>query len=1097
MKIRYVGALWGLMLGVVLGFAQSSTQGTIVGTVTDPAGGVIPNVKITVIQVETGWTRTTTTDDRGDYRVDFLPPGRYEVRAEGEGFKKTQITGLTVLVGQVLRVDIKMDVGTITEEITVTSGAATLNTETPALGEVVDEIKVADLPLNGREFIQLAALVPGAESGNPKTGAVSSKGFSISFNGARAGYTAYTVDGADSTAPLQNTLISSPALDAVKEFRVETNMYSVQYGRSGGAVINVVTKSGTNEFHGSAYEYHRNKALDALPVLFTGTRRDAPSYLFNQFGMTFGGPIRRNRTFFFSSYEGFRQKKAGQLMVTFAPTDKERRGDFTETINPYSGQPVVLRNPYTGQVIPDKVLPPELIHPVGKRLMELWPRPNYSGDPFLNLRLFRSGTYTQNKWLTRVDHTFSSQDSLSATFNFGDYDNVVPSYTVYGDRNALEHDRTFSLTYTHTFTPMLVNDLKVSHTWFLQGSRFVLRDKIYGREWGLSPEINKNRGSPRIRMYTIGNQQFIIGNEGDYLHRNRTFYVKDNLVWVKRSHTFLLGGDFRRQAYDWQFNSGQAQYAIGFNDGARGQENTYWIAGSTFADLLMALPAITWVGLGEGDYMPLRRNAFSIYVQDEWKAMPRLTLTLGLRYDYEAPFSAANHQFMTLNFETGLPRYAKGAPPEKLAKLRFPYETGGPNRPYEPSKKNFAPRVGFAFRPFSNARTVVRAGYGIFYTSETAYTTTYGAWVVPFGGLVTWYARRNFWPDRQDRLTTLDRAPKDLDYVIGGSPGYFQANAPYYPTGYLQQWNVTIGQDIGWRTAVEIAYVGSKGTNLNGQGSLLYYAPDVLNKIAQAIPGWSVGLRMKGFNSKYNSLQVKVRKDFSHGLNFLAAYTWSHALAEASNDATAENLLADPTDVFYVIRRRWSDADFDVRQRLSVSGSYRLPFGRGRVWGSAWPGWLDGVLGGWRVSYILTFQGGYPFTVYDSRLRFPDRVCDGRLPKDQRTPDRWFDYTCFPTHQSTFITLPGGTRREVNIHGNAPPNVIHGPGINNWDLGVLKDFRLTESARLQLRFEFFNAFNHPQFIGPPANYFFNSASGARLTRTRSNRDIQIAARVTF
>jgi hypothetical protein len=632
------------MLGVVLGFAQSSTQGTIVGTVTDPAGGVIPNVKITVIQVETGWTRTTTTDDRGDYRVDFLPPGRYEVRAEGEGFKKTQITGLTVLVGQVLRVDIKMDVGTITEEITVTSGTATLNTETPALGEVVDEIKVADLPLNGREFIQLAALVPGAESGNPKTGAVSSKGFSISFNGARAGYTAYTVDGADSTAPLQNTLISSPALDAVKEFRVETNMYSVQYGRSGGAVINVVTKSGTNEFHGSVYEYHRNKALDALPVLFTGTRRDAPSYLFNQFGMTFGGPIRRNRTFFFSSYEGFRQKKAGQLMVTFAPTDKERRGDFTETINPYSGQPVVLRNPYTGQVIPDKVLPPELIHPVGKRLMELWPRPNYSGDPFLNLRLFRSGTYTQNKWLTRVDHTFSSQDSLSATFNFGDYDNVVPSYTVYGDRNALEHDRTFSLTYTHTFTPMLVNDLKVSHTWFLQGSRFVLRDKIYGREWGLSPEINKNRGSPRIRMYTIGNQQFIIGNEGDYLHRNRTFYVKDNLVWVKRSHTFLLGGDFRRQAYDWQFNSGQAQYAIGFNDGARGQENTYWIAGSTFADLLMALPAITWVGLGEGDYMPLRRNAFSIYVQDEWKAMPRLTLTLGLRYDYEAPFSAANHQ---------------------------------------------------------------------------------------------------------------------------------------------------------------------------------------------------------------------------------------------------------------------------------------------------------------------------------------------------------------------------------------------------------------------------------------------------------------------
>jgi hypothetical protein len=1091
MKGYLVLILW-LLLGVSLCWGQSANQGAIIGTVIDPHGSVVPLVNITAVNVEKGLTRTVVSNDRGDFRIGSLEPGVYQVIAEREGFKKAELAGLEVLVGQTLRLLIKLEVGTIAEKVTVTSTEAILDTETPARGEVIDETKIQDLPLNGREFIQLASLVPGAESGNPKTGAVYSKGFSISFNGARAGYNAYTVNGAESTAPLENTLISSPALDAIKEFRVETNMYSVQYGRSGGGVINVVTKSGTNQLHGTVYEYHRNKALDALPVLFQGKRQDAPSYLFNQFGGTLGGPISKKKTFFFLSYEGFRQKKPGSLIVTFAPTEKERNGDFSETINPFSGKSVVLKNPYTGQIIPGNKLPPELISPVGKRLMDLLPKPNYFGDPFLNLRIFRSGKFTQNKWLAKIDHSLSTKDLLQGSFNFGNYDNVSPSETIYGDKVGLEHDRTLSLTYTHTFSPILVNDLIFSHTWFLQGSRFALNDKIYGREWGLSPEINKNKGSPRIQLYTIGLRRFTIGNEGDYLHRNRIFYLKDNLVWVKRSHTLLMGGDFRRQAYDWQFNSGQAQYAIGFYDGAPGLDNYYGIAGSTFADLLVGLSSIVWVGLGEGDYMPLRRNAFSAYVQDEWKLVPRLTLTLGLRYDYEAPFSAANNQFMTLDFNTGLPRYAKGAPPEKLAKLTFPYETGGPNRPYEPSKTNFAPRVGFAFRPFNNNRTVIRSGYGLFYTSETAFTTTYGAWVIPFGGMVTWYAKRNFWPDRKDRLTPLDMRPTDLDVVIGRSPGYFQANTPYYPTGYLQQWNLTIGQSLGWRTAVEIAYAGTKGTNLNGQASILFYSPQLLDKIGKQVPGWSLGLRIKGFNSKYNSLQLKVRKDVSHGLNFLAAYTWSHAMAEASNDATAETLLIDQVTSGYFISRRWADADFDVRHRFSLSGTYQLPFGRKRAFGSSWNKWLDGFLGGWGISYIWTVQGGYPFTVYDSRLRLPDRICDGRLPKSQRSPDRWFDYTCFPTHPSKIIN-----GREVSIHGNSPPNVIHGPSTNRWDIGLLKKFSITESAALQLRLESFNAFNHPNFIAPAGNYFFNSASGARLLRTQDSRDVQVAAKIIF
>lgn len=1091
-----IGLLW---VCTPVALSQSTTQGTILGTVTDPSGGIVPGATVLVRNVDTGIVRESLSSELGTYRVDLLRPGLYEVTVELLGFRRTEMSQVELRVGQTLRVDVRLQIGEVTDSVVVSDSITGLQSESSQLGEVVDSIQIANLPLNGREFLQLAALVPGAESGNPKRGTVLSKGISVGFSGARAQYNSYNIDGAVSTAAESNQLISSPSLDAIKEFRVETNMYSAQYGRSGGAVMSIVTKSGTNDFHGSLFHYHRNKSLDALPYFFNGTRQEHPGYLFNQFGGSLGGPIIRNRTFFFFSGEWFRQKKPGQNRISFAPTAKERVGDLSETINPYTFEPTILINPFTGEEIADKQVPASLINPVGQTLMGLWPEPNFD-DPFTNLRFMRSGAFNQDKLLFRVDHNFNEQNILAGTFNYGQYDNTNVGDTIYSDKNAPQHDRTFSLNYTWVISPNLVNDLRFSRTSYLHGDDFLLNDKIYASEWGMWSGSNTEApGSPRVLLYTVGFNIFQIGGPGPNLFDEKQFYFKDNLIWTKGNHTFVFGADFHRQDFNWliEFVRGDGAPYFGLFDGDPALSHIYGVSGSTFSSVLMATTARHTFGVGGGQPLELTRDLFGFWFQDDWRIHPRLTLNLGLRYDYLAPFSEKGGQLATLNFDTGMIQYAEGAPADKLATLKFPFATGGPNRPYEPNKRDFAPRIGFAFRPFNDNSTAVRGGYGLFYTVETAFATTYGSWVQPFSGQFEYFFRGFAWPDGMDRFVPLDQQPVQMEDQQGITPGVFQINPPYYPTGYFQQWNLAVERQIAPRLVAEVAYVGSKGTNLNGSTSIFNYSPELAAKVRDFIPSLGPAIRMKGFNSKYHSLQTKLKKDFSHGLNFLASYTWGHAMAEASNDSTLENIATDSTLLATNIRRFYSNADFDVRHRLSLSGGYQLPFGRGKQYGGGWNTVTDGLLGGWQAHWIVTFSGGYPFTVYDPTLRFPNRVCDGNLPSGQRTVERWYDHTCFPSRPAEQITLPDGTMQTVNLNGDSVANVIRGPGINNVDLGIHKNFSFGEEKSVQVRLESFNLLNRPNLIGPTANYFFNNPAGTEITRARESRDIQIALKILF
>jgi len=1092
-------------------FAQTSNQGAIVGTVTDPNQRVVPAASMTIRNTETGVSRTVVTDERGNYRVDFLQPGTYRVEAEAAGFKRSELPQVTVNVSQANRVDVQLEVGNVNEEVTVSGGESGVNTENATQGTIINETTIQNMPLNGREFVELTGLVPGVSTGSGKTGSVESKGFAAAVDGSRSSYNSYYVDGADSTDSYFGTLVSSPALDAIKEFRVETNLYSARYGRAGGGVVSVVTKSGTNKFAGTAYIFHRNKVFDAMPYFSTGEKDDTPPYLRNQFGATFGGPIFKNKTFFFLSAEFYRERKRAQFIEGFAPTELERQGNFSQTLNPYivAPTPVVIVNPYvsanplcnvntpgppycTQLVIPSRILPSNLISPIGVKLMDLIPNPNYD-DPVFNVRIFRSTPNTNDKYLVKLDHNFKDGSTLNGSYNYGVYDNLTPGITEFADYNAYDYGKTIALGYTRPLTKNFVSDTKFNFTWSDNGTKQALSDKNYADEYGFWAGSYKpdNVGFPRVQLYTTGNRFMTLGGQGPNLRNNRTMYLREDLVYVKGKHTIAFGGDFKGQNYGWLYDIHMfGGYYIGINETNSASNNlNYRVAGHVFADLLTGISSYTNYSYGDSQLARSSRNSVGFYVQDDWKVTDRLTLNLGLRYDFEQPFSSTDGKFMTLNWDTGMPWFSKDTDPALLEDVLFNYETGGPNSPYDSNKRDFSPRVGFAWRVFNDNSTVVRGGYGLVYGSESLYTTGYGSFVAPFSGTFLWRTRGILQPDRIDHLAPMSDEPFNVPLTAPTSPGNLWVNPRYYPTMNVQHWNLGISRDLGWGVIGEASYVGSKGTNLNGLGFLRSYDTALNNRIAANNPAWlpssQILMRLKGFNSTYNSLQAKLSKRVKNGITFLAAYTWSHALADASNDFVDEDTDALEGGV-YKFERVTKNADFDVRHRFTFSGSYELPVGKGRHFGKDMHPFVEGVLGGWRLNLLTTYQTGQPFSVKGLNGRTPNRICDGNLPSDQRTVERWIDISCFT--QST----------AANTNGNSAQNIIRGPDLFNVDLGLHKEIRVGELFRLQLRGEAFNVFNRVNLLGPSLNYFVaadNSSAG--LTRRRENRSIQFGLRLIF
>jgi hypothetical protein len=1051
------------VLIVVSAWAQT-TQGGIVGTIRDEKGAAVVSAKITVTNPATGLTRTTTTADNGVFRVEALPTGIYQVQAEQPGFAVTLAKGIEVGVDQTRTLDLVLRVGAKAEVVDVEANADLTQTESSKVGEIIDNRKVEDLPLNGRDFAQLARLNPGVAvsggGGGQQGGEGNVSGFSS--NGQRATSNNFLVDGVDNNNYFAGEAAQLPSIDSIQEFEVQTNTFAAEYGRNSGSVVNLVTKSGTNQLHGSAYEFFRNDVLDARNY-FNDERFAKPPLRLNQFGGTLGGPILKNKTFFFLNYEGFR-RKAGITRITNVPTLAERAGHFTDA----NGNPVTVP-----------------VVPASAAIFNLYPQPNLT-DPTGNFISSPQQTDATDQFLVKIDHRLRSSDSLSARysrtrtdvffpFTPGQSGTNIPGYGV--NDNGANH--LVALSYTRVFTAKTLNEARFG---------FTRTDVALATQPGpTAAEFGINTGIPANAPMGLGNIPQItfsggfvsgsaaVSNLGGAIDQPNntainTFQWLDNLSHTTARHSFKAGGDIRytqlNRLYDLAF-TGQVSFSGTNNAAGPGGTNIP----NALVDFAQGLPSGALQFKGDS-HRNFRTTSYGFFAQDSFKLRRNLTLNYGLRYELNTVLREAHGRLSTFrpqNFTTFL------SPTVDQTDLAALEASGIVTQSqvdgiYNPDHNNFAPRVGLAWDIRGNGKSVLRAGYGVFY--ETIIGNIPGNVMLNPPFLPDFFNSAPFaqWP---------------AAFAPSGFP-VITVTSQNMPTPYAQHYNLLFQQELPARTLMEVAYVGTSGTKLPRfrqidqayitQAQINQLSPDVVTRMelmgipppaAQFLSGHinlipsiargpffgyaQIFQAEDTISSNYDSLQVKVDKRFSHGLSSLLAYTWSKSIDGASvffgSGANATTIF--PQDN-YNLRAERGNSDFDIRQRLSWSFLYQLPTAQR----------LPKAIGnGWQVGGILSLQTGQPFSVLSGQ----DNSSTG-LGNDR--PNLIGDPNTGPHTVQQWFNTAAFTQNPVLTFGNAGRNIVTGPGFHNFDFSVMKNTKIRETANLQFRAEFFNIFNHPSFALP-------------------------------
>ena len=1024
--------------------AAQSHRASLRGRVTDATGAALQGADVRATLQGTNERRTVTTDEGGRFAVPELPVGSYIVEVALSGYRP-HATRTELAVGQELWLDVPLN-PLIEQSVEVNAPMVPIDRDSPAMGTLIDTRQITGLPLDGRNFLELTLLAPGTTPA-PQGSASSVRGdFAFTVNGAREDANAYLLDGVYNVDPKLGTSGVRPSVDAIREFEVLTSTYDASFGRNAGGQVNVITRSGSNVFDGSAYGFFRTGGLDARNYFVPGDAED-PDYDRQQFGVSIGGPIARDRTFFFADYEGTRLDE-GITRVTNVPTAAERSGDFSQSL---FAHPV---DPFTRQPFPDGQLP--FVHPIGAAVAALYPLPNRA-TPLANFVSSPTLHDDVDQFDLRIDHTVTAASRLTGRYSFGDRRLLEPFAgtgfsTVPGFGNQVAR-RGQNLAFSHTATPgsSMVNDARFGYNRVAIGV-FPEDPALDNASVGL-PALSPNPRDAGMSLISIGGFS-PLGHEYNNPQESAsdTFQIADTLTWMRGAHLVKAGGEYygiRQSAY----RDVQARGFLTF------LQQGY--TGNALADLLFGLPSLTG-GARLDNPQNLRARSWSLFAHDDWRALPSLTVSAGLRYDYVAPPVDRNDRANLYDVATG---------------QLVPVGTGSvPRGGFETDRNNIAPRVGLAWTLDTTARTVVRGGYGIYY-NQGALATSEGLYFnPPYFNLSVYFPFPGLPP-----LTVANPFPSDFPIPVPQSATAYQRDLQ---TPWMEQWNVNLQRQLGATRAVEIAYVGSRGHDLISARDLNQppASPNPLN--LRPDPRFSdITLIESRASSNYNALQLKFQQRLRRGLSLLAAYTLGKSTDDASGFFTSTGDANFPQNSLDPAAERARSA-FDVRHRLSVSAAYELPFS-----GNDW-------VSDWEVQGILTLQSGRPFTVAihpdidqsntgRSNLGFgyndrPNVAGDPSL--DDPTAERWFNTTAF-------AFAPFGS------FGNAGRNILDGPGYQNVNLAVIKHVPLGGTARLQLRAETFNLLNHANFDLPDA--FLGSPTFGQVLSAQSPRRFQFGVKALF
>jgi outer membrane receptor protein involved in Fe transport len=1079
-QFRIAGGWWicfeAGMLALLLMAAPLPAQqqyGSITGLISDPSGAAVPGAAVVIANENNGVVTNLKANAEGYYTATSLLPGSYNISVSMAGFASVTRSGISLDVAQNERIDVALAVGTVTQQVEVTGQSPLLQTEAATVGQVVPETAVNQLPLNGRNYLQLTTLVPGATAdatdGNAGLGGnyIGIPVTSIEVNGMKDSATSYYIDGANVTEQYINGSSITPAPDAIQEFKVLTNDMSARYG-GGGAIVNVVLNSGTNALHGDVYEFLRNDVLDGRNFFALTT----PELRQNQFGGSFGGPIVKDRSFFFADYQGTRILQ-GATFDSVVPTAQQRQGIF----------PNPITNPYTGQPFPNNQIPAGMLSPQAAFFLQFIPLPNSPGGTYItNGR----NVLPTDQGDIRIDEQLKPSHRLSFSYSLQNGSSAYAgAYPDNGGTSGPYRTQLVNLEWTWNATSSKVNSAHLSY----QRTHSFLTGQGIGTNYTVESGIGGfqlvTQTYPGFPNFSIAGYQGLNGIPFVPLYQTYDQYnIGDVLVWIKGKHTFEIGGDAR---LDDSYQTLAAWERGSFNF-------TGQYTGDGFGDFLLGIPFQGARGFARDEYGFYDRDQ-DLFVDDSWKVTPHLTANLGLRWDIIHPytpmalFNASTNPYLNqivvasnrngqINTNTQqvesilIPIYASRIVPSSEVGL-------GPSLTHM-DYHAFDPRLGIAYQ--AGRGFVIRAGYGVFHPlAQINQVASVGEINPPFiqdetGNFNTTPVPTKTLANMFPPLNSESSATLAADL---GPPTFFQLD-PWRTDPYVQEWNFSVQKALGQTISVQAAYVATKGTHqffsnqdnvpLPGPGAIQSRLPNTF--FAEGTLFTNAGL------SNYQAVQLTAETRSWHGLYLLGAYAWGKSLDDETGDLQT-SLVQDPNNT----RAEYGISDFNVASRFTLSSTWNIPFWKDRH------DLAGRMLGGWIMSNIITLQTGLPFTpaiatdpANTGTPMRPQRLGSGKLSNP--TINEWFDYTAFAA-PSCFC------------YGDTARNILSGPGLRDWDFSLSKEFPIRERLRIQFRAEFFNLTNTPAFGLPNTDVQAGPGVSGAIFTAGAPREVQFALKLYF